>query len=113
MYHHYLSAAAHLINMHKSISDNLGDVDAAGNLLVQSPSSVLKHDDNIPNESVLSMQSSNDQMDSEKDQSDTNNYEMPIATIVNDEEVALPHAEPAQIDDDIIIVDAKVCLITK
>ena len=43
--------------------------------------------------------------------SDKDNYEMPIANLVNDEEVALPHAEPAQINDDIITVDAKVCLI--
>ena len=60
----------------------------------------------------MNIQSSNEQVDSEGDQFDTDDYEMPIATLVNDEEVALPHAELAQIDDDIIIVDAKVCSIT-
>ena len=81
-------------------------------MLIQPPSSFLKRDDNVVNEVNFNIQTSNDQVDSEENQFDEDNYEMPIATIVNDEEVALPHAEPAQIDDDIIIVDAKVCLIT-
>ena len=98
--------------MSKSMSDYSGDGDAAEKLPAQSPSSFITSDDNIPNKSFLNIQSSNKQGDSEENPFDKDNYEMPIAILVNDEEVALPHAEPAQIDDDIIIVDAKVCLIT-
>ena len=79
---------------------------------MQPPSSFINRDDDVPDESNFKIQSSKDELDSGKDQFDNDNYEMPIATIVNDEEVALPHAEPAQINDDIIIVDAEVCLIT-
>ena len=79
---------------------------------MQSPSSSLNRDDSVHDESNFNIQSSNKQVDSEENPFDKDNYEIPIATLVNDEEVALPHAEPAQINDDIIIVDAKVCLIT-
>jgi len=98
---------AHFSNTREGISDNLSDVDEAENLLIQPPSSFLNRDDNVVNEVNFNIQTSNDQVDSEENQFDEDNYEMPTATIVNDEEVALPHAEPAQIDDDIIIVDAK------
>ena len=110
-YYFYISAATYLRYTRKSISDNSGAVDEAENLLMQSPSSFINRDDNVSDESDFTIQSSNVQVDSEEVQPE-DNYEMPIATIVNDEEVALPHAEPAQIDDDIIIVDAEVCLIT-
>ena len=40
------------------------------------------------------------------------NYEMPIATKVNDSEVALvlPRAEPINLVEDIVVVDAKVIM---
>ena len=96
----------------ESASDDFSDKDEAENLLMQTPSSFVNCDDNVPDKSNYNIQSSNNEVDSQEYQFDKDNYEMPVAIIVNDEEVALPHAEPAQLDDDIIIVDAEVCLIT-
>ena len=81
-------------------------------MLLQPTSSSHNRDDNVPDESNNKIQSSKNEVECEKDQFDKDNYEMPIAILVNDEEVALPHAKLAQINDDLIIVDAEVCLIT-
>ena len=43
---------------------------------------------------------------------DNDNYEIPVATAISDSEVALvlPHAEPIDLAEDIVVVDAKVTI---